>query len=221
MDRLPNETKDLVLGYLKSDVEAIKNIRLVARSWAFLAAPYLLSPVFTALPHRDDFTRLIEVSQHPYFSQRIKTLSIRWMSVDEDELRLILIAPHGGYDYDEEKFRKSWGQYRTMKGLIDLYSDSFCNEELLIQAFKSLPELTAVHANPNSYLFSTNPINTYLYDAITEFYNDPNLKRPADYHIRHNILSAIRAACPPTSQIYQAWQPNSISEWGGCGIKDI
>ena len=94
IDQLPNELKTQIFGYLEPDLESIRNIRLVSRSWAFLGSLYLLDPTFNMLSNRDDMTRLVEIAQHPYFSQRIKKLAIKWASIDGEALRLELIAPY-------------------------------------------------------------------------------------------------------------------------------
>lgn len=214
IDQLPNEIKDQIVSYLQPDLESIRNIRLVSKSWAFLGSPYLLSPTLTALPHRDDFTRLVEVAQHPYFSQQIRTLNIRWMTIDEESLRLDLISPHAGFSYDEESSRTSWGQYRKMKGLVDLYSDTFCNKVLLTQAFLGLTQLKELNVNPDSYLFEKKPINTYLYDAWSarRSYGYRNERNRGAENRRHyyEIFSALNAAksanlrtltCDPFSHI--------------------
>ena len=149
IDQLPNELKTQIFGYLEPDLESIRNIRLASRSWAFLGSPYLLDTTFDMHSNRDDMNRLVEIAQHPYFSQRIKKLAIKWASIDGETLRLELIAPYAGHSYDEDFFREYWGKWLKFKGLVDLYSDTFCDKDLLAICFNGLTNLNTLGVHPD------------------------------------------------------------------------
>ena len=74
MEVLPVELRQTILQIL--DLESLKSIRLASKAWAFLAEEYLISPSFTTLPHRDDMSRLLAISQHPNFCFRIQNCKL-------------------------------------------------------------------------------------------------------------------------------------------------
>ena len=70
MEHLPVELRQTVLQFL--DLESLKSIRLTSKAWAVLGEEYLISDSFTTLPHRDDMSRLLSISQHHKFCFRIQ-----------------------------------------------------------------------------------------------------------------------------------------------------
>jgi len=74
MEVLPVELRQTILQIL--DLDSLKSIRLASKAWAFLAEEYLISPSFTTLPHRDDMSRLLAISQHPNFCFRIQNCKL-------------------------------------------------------------------------------------------------------------------------------------------------
>ena len=72
MERLPNELRQDVLQHLV--LSDVKSIRLASKDWARLGADYLIKPTVYTLPHRDDFTRLLQLSRHPLLESYVQRI---------------------------------------------------------------------------------------------------------------------------------------------------
>ncbi len=148
-EELPTEIRELILSYL--DFETIKNIRLTSKVWSLVARPFILSPYFTALQCRDDFERLREVSKHPYFSTRIKTLSIRSQCVDEMEFRYNLNQYR--HSRKKEQVDEALARFEKVNGLIELFEESFGDLDILSAAFSKLTSLEALDIRIDECLY--------------------------------------------------------------------
>ena len=203
IDQLPNELKTQIIGYLEPDLESIRNIRLVSRSWAFLGSPYLLDPTFNMLSNRDDMNRLVEIAQHPYFSQRIKKLAIKWASIDGEALRLELIAPYAGHSYDEDSFREYWGKWLKFKGLVDLYSDTFCDKDLLAICFNGLTNLNTLRVHPDH-----DPLELRQWFPVGHAF--PGRANEETRKLCHNIFSIMSSSTTKISRL--AWCADDLGD---------
>jgi hypothetical protein len=85
MDSLPTEIRQCILEF--ADLESIKAIRCVSKSWAALGQEYLITPSFVSLPYRDDFTRLLSISKHQDFSPLIKSIHFNQGELNEYHAR--------------------------------------------------------------------------------------------------------------------------------------
>jgi hypothetical protein len=80
LDSFPPELLRTIVQYLA--LSDLKSIRQTSKLWASVGAEYLLGPVFTLLFHRDDLTRLKNVSTHPSLRCGIKTIKFNWAALD-------------------------------------------------------------------------------------------------------------------------------------------
>jgi len=152
IEDLPIELREQILSYL--DLETLKSIRLASKKWAYLGQPYLLDPCFNALPSRDDFNRLLEISQHPYFSSRIGRIVINSFKVHEYQFRHNVYYQNYTLDPDvrAQTLEEVMLEYTKYKGLVELYSEDFCRQEILEEVFSNLQNLKAVDIKTQSCL---------------------------------------------------------------------
>lgn len=147
---LPTELRDQILQYL--DLDAIKSIRLTSRKWALLSRQYLLDPEFEAMPYRDDFERLLEISQHPYFSSRVEQITIRMENVDEYRLRSNMY--YYNEEFSPEALESALAEFSKCKGLQEIFKDDFRNPRILKKVFPALKNLEAVHIKTQECLYN-------------------------------------------------------------------
>jgi hypothetical protein len=121
MDAIPTELRRHILTLCTAG--AVKALRLTCKSWATLGFEYLITPTFTILSHRPDFTRLLAVSEIPLLSRRIESLFINLGELNEYHAR------HNSYflqymrDADERLAMQdaSWGAYADFRIVQEKY----------------------------------------------------------------------------------------------------
>jgi len=147
MERLPIELRQEILRYLQ--LQDIKSIRLASTSWAELAQTYLIPPTFLSLPHRDDFGRLLLLSQHPSFARSIEKLELDMGELDEYHARhntFFVQYMRDPEDRDHES-QGAWAEYAKLKSQKEFLADKYCNIDILEKIFKKLPNLRAIDVN--------------------------------------------------------------------------
>lgn len=85
MEDLPIELRRAILDVCP--IDSIKSIRQTCVSWASIGEEYLLSPNFTSLPHRDDLTRLYNISQHTTLSEYVRSLKLNMGEMNDYQAR--------------------------------------------------------------------------------------------------------------------------------------
>lgn len=81
LETLPIELKQAILRQM--DLPTLRCIRLASRFWGELGEEYLIDPAFRSFPHRDDFSRLLSISQHPPYATRIESIEINLGEMNE------------------------------------------------------------------------------------------------------------------------------------------
>jgi hypothetical protein len=124
MERLPIELRQEILRYLR--LQDIKSIRLASTSWAELAQTYLIPPTFLSLPHRDDFGRLLLLSQHPSFACSIEKLELDMGELNEYHARhntFFVQYMRDPEDRDHES-QEAWAEYTKLKSQKESLADN-------------------------------------------------------------------------------------------------
>jgi hypothetical protein len=154
IDDLPTEIRQQIISYL--DLETLKSIRLASQKWAYVGQSYLIEPCFNALPTRDDFNRLLEISQHPYFSSQIERIVINSFNVHEYQFRHNVLCHNYTLDSDvrAQSLEEAMVEFTKYKGLVELYSEDFCRQEIMEEAFSNLQNLKAVDIKTESCLLN-------------------------------------------------------------------
>lgn len=154
MDDLPTEIRQQIISYL--DLETLKCIRLASQKWAYVGQSYLIEPCFNALPTRDDFNRLLEISQHPYLSSQIERIVINSFNVHELEFRQNVYCQDCALPsaVRAQRTKQAMLEYTKYKGLAELYSEDFCRQEILEEVFSNLQNLKAVDIRTQNCLLN-------------------------------------------------------------------
>ena len=141
MERLPVELRQAVLEHLATT--ELKAIRLTSKAWATLGEEYLISPYFTALPHRNEIERLLSISAHPKYSYRILSITINLGEVNEYHARHNTYFLNYMRDSESrlQAQEEAWSTYNKLKLLKEEYLPQNCDQYLLTQAFRRLPNL--------------------------------------------------------------------------------
>jgi hypothetical protein len=164
-----------------------------------LGEEYLVSPTFTTLPHRADFQRLFDTSQHPVFSRKIETLLITLGEINEYHAR------HNSYfiqymrDPDERLAAQemAWGAYATFRTQKESCMPLACTPDLLDPALKNLSHLKRVEVSLAKCPFPENDERTELLRQIWNIPSTRLLPRVATTERFTNLLSAL-ASSPST-----------------------
>jgi hypothetical protein len=211
MERLPSELRQEILQYLQ--IRDIKSIRLASTSWAELAQPYLIPPTFLSLPHRDDFSRLLLLSQHPSFARSIETLELDMGELNEYHARHNTFFVQYMRDPEERDHEShgAWAEYAELKRQKESLADKYCNLDLLEEAFKNLPKLRAIGIN-----LMRCPFQHSLLQLIWQIPTTRLLSRVSTtqrfsniiYAARHLSLHSLTHDCLP----FEAWSQRSILE---------
>jgi hypothetical protein len=151
MEDLPIELRRVVIRHV--DIPSLKSLRLTSKSWGALGEEYLISSVFTSLPHRPDLSRLQDLSQHPSFKHRIRSLILKHGEVNEYHAR------HNTYflQYMREPEARleaqtsAWGIYAHLKESKELYLPKSCEPEALRRMLGRLPNLRSIEVTLTSF----------------------------------------------------------------------
>lgn len=154
---LPVELKSAILQSM--DLDTLKHMRLTSKLWATLGEMYLIPPAFTSFPHRNDFSRLQAISQHPVYSTLIRSLTFNLGDVNEYHAR------HNYYfttymRHNEDRLSRAedaWPRYFNLRPLAHLYSSLVCDPDILSQTFSSLPNLTSLFVSLANFPFPDEP----------------------------------------------------------------
>jgi len=190
MEDLPIELRRAVIRRL--DISALKCLRLTSKAWAALGEEYLISPLFTSLPHRPDTSRLWALSQHPNYKHRIRALILNHGEVNEYHAR------HNSYfiQYTREpEFRleaqnSAWDTYGRLKKLKERYLPASCETDTLAEIFGRLPNLRTVEVQLTTCPFKE-PGHPELLKEIWRIPSTRLLPRVATTERFTNILTAI------------------------------
>lgn len=211
MERLPNELREEILRYLQ--LQDIKSIRLASNSWAELAQPCLIPPTFLSLPHRDDFGRLLLLSQHPSLARSIEILELDMGELNEYHARhntFFVQYMRDPEDRDHES-HGAWAEYAELKSRKESLAGKYCNLDLLEETFKNLPNLRAIDVN-----LMRCPFQHPLLQQIWQIPTTRLLSRVSTtqrfsniiYAARHLSLDSLTHDCLP----FEVWSQRSILE---------
>lgn len=142
MDILPTELRQAILRYL--DLPSLKLIRLTSKSWASLGEEYLILPTFYSTLYRNDFTRLNELSQHPYYSTRITKIQFDMGELNEYQARHNLFYINYLRENASEVSMAAWTSYNRLKKARDHFTEDCRYGGLLETSFARLPNLTEI-----------------------------------------------------------------------------
>ncbi|KAL5348242.1 hypothetical protein ACLOAV_006724 [Pseudogymnoascus australis] len=151
---LPAELIEAIFQHLGLD--SCKSFRLTSKRCAVLGQPYILSPQMKLFPHRDDFTKLMEISQHPYFSSQIQRIEIYMAKADDYHFRNNMCVQQCALEVtgNVEMMQKSLARYQKQKGLEEAFADDFCNPDILEQAFPNMKNLEAIDIKMEDCLYN-------------------------------------------------------------------
>ena len=147
MDLLPVEICNEILEHLC--VTDLKSIRLTSKRWASMGERYLIKPNFFSFPNRDDFTRLLSISQHRHLAPCIETLTLYAGEMNEYHARQNTRFEQLRKDPGEQdqEIREAWAEYAQWKLDQQMLSERYCNLLLMKNAFERLPNLTAINVS--------------------------------------------------------------------------
>ncbi|KFY52727.1 hypothetical protein V496_08218 [Pseudogymnoascus sp. VKM F-4515 (FW-2607)] len=151
---LPAELIEAIFQHLGLD--SCKSFRLTSKRCAVLGQPYILSSQMKLFPHRDDFTKLMEISQHPYFSSQIQRVEIYMAKADDYHFRNNMCVQQCALEVtgNVEMMQKSLARYQKQKGLEEAFADDFCNPDILEQAFPNMKNLEAIDIKMEDCLYN-------------------------------------------------------------------
>jgi hypothetical protein len=189
MEHLPIELRRAIIRHV--DIPSLKSLRLTSKSWGALGEEYLISSVFTSLPHRPDLSRLQDLSQHPSFKHRIRSLILNHGEVNEYHAR------HNTYflQYMREPESRleaqtsAWGIYAHLKESKELYLPKSCEPEALRRMFSRLPNLRSIEVTLTSCPFEEG--HPELLKDIWKIPSSRLLPRVATTERFTNILTAV------------------------------
>jgi hypothetical protein len=187
MERLPVELREQILHNLQ--IEDLKSIRLASTSWANLGASYLIGPKFISFPHRDDFKRLLSISEHPSMAPCVKILEFNMGEINEYHARhnihfvQYLRVPEDRY----EDGYNALSVCAELKKEKMAFQESYCKVDLMEAAFKNLTNLEVIRVNLTRCP-STNPLLERIWDIQS------TRRIPRDEHCKKfcDILDAAR-----------------------------
>lgn len=147
MDNLPVELRRAILTHLP--LPTLRSLRLTSRTWASFGSEYLISPLFTTLPHRDDLPRLLSIASHPVFAPRIQSLQLNAGEVNEYHARHNTYFIQYMRDADERALalEGAWGRYAAVKAEKERHLAAFFQEEGLAEALGKLTNLRALEVS--------------------------------------------------------------------------
>ncbi|OBT55314.1 hypothetical protein VE04_04053, partial [Pseudogymnoascus sp. 24MN13] len=136
----------------------------------------------------DDFTKLMEISQHPYFSSQIHRVEIYMAKADDFHFRNNLCLQQCAKERagSAETMEKSMAKYQKQKGLEEAFADDFCNPEILELAFPNMKNLEAIDIKMEECLYN----DLVLWDA---WKMGLSKAEPGDAEIDH-FMAILRAA---------------------------
>lgn len=190
MEHLPIELRRAVIRQV--DIPSLKNLRLTSRAWGALGEEYLISSVFTSLPHQPDLARLQALSQHPSFKHRIRTLILNHGELNEYHAR------HNTYflQYMREPESRleaqtsAWGTYAQLKEEKERYLPTSCEIDTLTRIFGRLPNLRSIEVTLTTCPFEEEGHPELLKD-IWRIPSSRLLPRVATTERFTNILTAV------------------------------
>ncbi|KAH8804846.1 hypothetical protein F5884DRAFT_735516 [Xylogone sp. PMI_703] len=197
MEQLPIELRRQILDHL--DLSSIKNYRRTSQANASIGEDYLFTPTFDTLLHRNDFHRLLALSQCPKYSYRITALNINLAEMNEFHAR------HNAYflqfmrvPEDRDQLREeAWGNYGSVRAQKEEYAENVCKPALLRSVFSKLDNLSSI-----AVTLATCPFSNELLHQIWRIPSSRALHRVLNTERFTSILSALvetRPALPVTS----------------------
>jgi hypothetical protein len=211
MERLPIELRQEILRYLQ--LQDIKSIRLASTSWAELAQTYLIPPTFLSLPHRDDFGRLLLLSQHPSFARSIEKLELDMGELNEYHARhntFFVQYMRDPEDRDHEN-QGAWAEYAKLKSQKEFLADKYCNIDILEEIFKKLPNLCAIDVNLVRCPFQHPLLQQIWQIPTTRLLSRESITQRFSsiiYAARHLSLDSLTHDCLP----FEVWSQRRILE---------
>jgi len=191
MDHLPTELRQAI--FEQCDRDCIKSLRQASKTWAKLGEDYLLSPIFTSYPYRNDTDRLKSISQHPGLAKNIRKLVLNHGEINEWHAR------HNTYflnytrnsEESSEEMATAWHYYNSLKKLMEKFHVDSCDIDVLESIFGRLPNLQAIEVSLMSCIFykENDP------DVLKQIWRIPSTRRvPRESTVNRfiNILLALR-----------------------------
>jgi hypothetical protein len=144
MEELPTELRRSIIQHLS--LPSIKSLRLTSKAWASLGEEYLISPLFTTLPHRPDTQRLLSLSEYPKFSYRIQALKFNHGEINEYHARHNTYFLQYMRDPESRALAQdaAWSSYAWLKSLKEQHLPTSCDVDVLTKIFTSLPNLRSI-----------------------------------------------------------------------------
>jgi hypothetical protein len=190
MEHLPIELRRAVIRQV--DIPSLKSLRLTSKAWADLGEEYLISSVFTSLPHCPDIPRLQALSQHSSFKHRVRSLILNHGELNEYHAR------HNTYflQYMREPESRleaqtsAWGTYTQIKEEKERYLPTSCETNTLTTIFGRLPNLMSIEVTLTTCPFEEEGHPELLKD-IWRIPSSRLLPRVATTERFTNVLTAI------------------------------
>ncbi|KAL3428392.1 hypothetical protein PVAG01_01901 [Phlyctema vagabunda] len=190
MEHLPTELRRHILQCLS--IPSLKALRQCSKIWGTLGEEYLLDPTYITYPHRDDFTRLKDISKHPRLASYIQRLEFNLGEVNEYHAR------HNTYfmqytqepEYRDQILGEAWAYLAQLKSLKEKYARTVCDEACLRSCFAGLTALKSIAVSLHKVPGFTNS----LFESVWRFPSTRSLPRVTTWERFSSLLIALCAS---------------------------
>lgn len=191
MDNLPVELRRQIFQHL--ELSSIKSLRLTSHANASVGEDFLVAPTFNTLIYRDDFTRLLALSQSSKYSHRITNLNINLAELNEFHAR------HNAYflqfmrePEERDPLRdEAFSTYGSMRSQKEQFAETVCNSALLKEILPNLGNLESI-----AVTLATCPFSNELLQQIWRIPSSRALHRVLNTERFSAVLSCLVSASP-------------------------
>ncbi|KAI9645641.1 hypothetical protein NHQ30_006383 [Ciborinia camelliae] len=154
---LPTELKRIII--LHMDLPTIKSTRLTCKLLCSLSTPHLIPPHFHFFAHRPDVNRLLDICRNTVFSPYIQSLELNLGEISEcDTMRNMYLLEHTPDPATRiTAAEEAWIRYIHLKHSREQYTSWMCNPDVLSEAFRSLPNLSALSVSMTNFPLPNDP----------------------------------------------------------------
>ncbi|RDL40610.1 uncharacterized protein BP5553_00589 [Venustampulla echinocandica] len=197
-NRLPDEIRSLICGYVSDDLTTILSLRRASRSWAAAGLEELILPTFRIWRYRHDVNRLMRIRAHPTLrviaACKIKKISLMDTGYDLRALRGLAMELYTTDD-KEPAFQELERHITQRDTDIKLWEDT----DLLVDSLKVVPSVHTIR------IFHASPFNNRYLTNLYEWYFDRCIVDPGKQ--LRDILWAAEAANLPIRHLKHQWLP--------------
>ncbi|ESZ99136.1 hypothetical protein SBOR_0546 [Sclerotinia borealis F-4128] len=187
---LPAELIETIISFM--DLSSIKATRLTCKVLCIPSTPHLVPPHFHSFAHCPDSNRLLQISRHPIFSLSIKTLELNLGEFNEYRARHNTYFSQITRDPETRvaEAEEAWFQYSKLKSLREEYAPWMCDQTILSEVFRSLPNLSALSVSMVNFPLPNEP-ELALLASIWKIPSTRLLRRELTKERFTNVLSSL------------------------------